>query len=164
MAVDSIYRAFSFPDYKNKFNSEYCEKRIEETKIHIIKPQTYMNNSGKSVLAASTFLKIHPSDILVIHDELDIPLGKMKFKKGGGHGGHNGLRSIDAHIGKDYMRLRMGIGRPDSKDMVTPFVLGNFAQNEVKFVEDMLETFLKHFHLIPSLEDDKFSSLISSQL
>jgi len=103
-----------------------------------LKPSTYMNLSGESIKAVKDFYKIDNDDIIVIHDDLDLKLGALKFKKGGGHGGHNGLKSIDNLIGNDYHRIRIGIGRPEEKDKVLSFVLGKFSDEEFEKIENSL--------------------------
>ena len=106
--------------------------------ILFLKPNTYMNLSGESVRAVSDYYK--PERIIVIHDDLDLPFGTLRFKIGGGHGGHNGLRSIDAHMGKDYYRVRIGIGKPDNKGDVANFVLSDFPKSQKENLEDILNT------------------------
>ena len=104
-----------------------------------LKPSTYMNLSGESVSAVKNFYKIENDDIIVIHDDLDLKLGALKFKKGGGAGGHNGLKSLDSHIGNDYYRIRIGIGRPEEKDKVVDFVLGKFREEELEKLQLTIE-------------------------
>lgn len=140
MAVDLIADKFNFPPLKKKYQGDYTEGFIGTDKVAILKPMTYMNNSGKSVAEAAKFYKIPPENIIVFHDELDVAPGRVKIKIGGGAGGHNGLRSMDDWLGTpDYKRVRLGIGHPGDKDRVTGYVLGNFAKSE----EEALETFLK---------------------
>ncbi|MCK5423869.1 MAG: aminoacyl-tRNA hydrolase [Emcibacter sp.] len=139
MAVDEIVRRHNFSSPKTRFQGLTCEGRLGSEKILILKPQTYMNLSGQSVGEAARFYKIPPEDIVVFHDELDIPATKIKFKTGGGNAGHNGLRSIDQHIGKNYHRIRMGIGHPGDKDRVHGHVLGDFAKADQKWLEQLLE-------------------------
>ena len=139
MAVDEIVRRHNFNSPKARFQGLTCEGRLGSEKILILKPQTYMNLSGQSVGEAARFYKIPPEDIVVFHDELDIPATKIKFKTGGGNAGHNGLRSIDQHIGKNYHRVRMGIGHPGDKDRVHGHVLGDFAKADQKWLEQMLD-------------------------
>jgi PTH1 family peptidyl-tRNA hydrolase len=115
MAADAIARRHSFSGFSKKFRGEIAEGTLAGEKVLIIKPMTFMNLSGDSVGEAMRFYKLSPSDIIVIHDELDLAPGKLKLKTGGGHGGHNGLKSIDAHCGKDYKRLRIGIGHPGTQ-------------------------------------------------
>jgi PTH1 family peptidyl-tRNA hydrolase len=130
IAVDEISHRYNFSSPRVKFTAELAEGTIESTRVISMKPLTYMNNSGISVHEASRFYKIPVQDIIVCHDDLDIPLGRIKVKRGGGHGGHNGLKSLDAHIGKDYLRLRIGIGHPGDRDMVSDYVLSRFAKQE----------------------------------
>ena len=108
-----------------------------------LKPSTYMNLSGESVGAVKNFYKIDNDDIIVIHDDLDLKLGALRFKKGGGHGGHNGLKSIDSHIGNDYHRIRIGIGRPENKSEVVDFVLSNFKDEELEKLQDTIQNVKK---------------------
>jgi PTH1 family peptidyl-tRNA hydrolase len=107
--------------------------------ILLLKPLTYMNRSGESVAAVKNFYKIDTPNIIVIHDDLDLPLGALRFKRGGGHGGHNGLRSIDAHIGSEYLRVRFGIGRPERKEDVVRYVLSPFSQKELACIEPVID-------------------------
>jgi len=131
MAVDAIAEKCGFSSFKSKFNGEIAEGTISGQKVYILKPQTYMNLSGESVAPAARFYKIPPHHIIVFHDELDLEAFKIKIKQGGGHAGHNGLKSIDLHLGvPDYWRVRLGIGHPGAKDRVHGYVLGNFAKEE----------------------------------
>jgi PTH1 family peptidyl-tRNA hydrolase len=129
MAVDAIHQAYCFSPWKNRFHSLASEGLLEGRKIYLLKPQTFMNLSGQSVGEIARFYKIDLKDILVIHDELDLPEGKVRIKTGGGHGGHNGLKSIDAHLGKEYRRLRLGIGHPGHKALVNKHVSRGFFQS-----------------------------------
>ena len=108
-----------------------------------VKPTTYMNNSGQAVVAIKDYYKIDMEDIIVIHDDLDLPFGTVKFKVGGGHGGHNGLRSIDSHIGKEYIRVRIGIGKPENKTDVANYVLSNFSKEELNKLEGIISHTIK---------------------
>ena len=140
MAVDEIVRRHNFSGPKKRFQGVTYEGKLGSTKILILKPQTYMNLSGQSVNEAARFYKIAPKDIFVFHDELDIPAAKLKFKKGGGHAGNNGIRSIIQHMGADFNRIRMGIGHPGDKDRVHNHVLGDFSKADQKWLEPLLET------------------------
>jgi PTH1 family peptidyl-tRNA hydrolase len=133
MAVDEIIRRHRFSGWRSdrKMAGELAEGEIAGQKCLALKPQTYMNLSGDSVGAVARFYKIAPENFIVFHDELDLPPGKLRVKKGGGHGGHNGLKSIDQHCGKDYWRVRLGIGHPGDKALVSPYVLGAFAKSDV---------------------------------
>jgi len=139
MAVDEIGRRHNFSAPKVRFQGLLAEGRLGSEKVLILKPQTYMNLSGQSVGEAARFYKIPPQDIFVFHDELDIPASKIKFKTGGGHAGHNGLRSLDQHLGRNYHRIRLGIGHPGDKDQVTSHVLGDFAKSDLTWLEPMLD-------------------------
>jgi PTH1 family peptidyl-tRNA hydrolase len=108
-----------------------------------LKPRTYMNESGRSVAATAQFFKIEPSDIIVLHDELDLAPAKLKLKTGGGHAGHNGLRSIEAHIGAEFHRVRLGIGHPGSKELVHNWVLGDFAKADASWIDEELDAITK---------------------
>jgi len=131
MAVDRIAERHRFSPWKSsRFRGLTAEGNLGVHKVILLKPETYMNNSGESVGAAARFYKLEPADVIVLHDELDLAPGKLRVKRGGGHGGHNGLRSIDAHFGLDYWRVRLGIGHPGDKARVTGHVLGNFAKDE----------------------------------
>jgi PTH1 family peptidyl-tRNA hydrolase len=131
MAADAIARRYAFPAFRNRFKGELAEAPIAGERRLLLKPQTYMNDSGDAVLAAASFYRIPPGEILVIHDELDLKPGKVRVKRGGGNAGHNGLRSIDAAIGPEYWRVRIGIGHPGIRELVHPYVLQNFAADEV---------------------------------
>jgi len=137
LAVDYLIKEFNASKISSKFKGEL----YKSSDMLFLKPTTYMNLSGESVGAVKDFYKIDNEDIIVIHDDIDLAFGALKFKKGGGHGGHNGLKSIDSHIGKEYWRIRMGVGRPEKKEMVVNYVLSDFSQEE-------LECISKHFPVI----------------
>lgn len=115
-----------------------------------VKPNTYMNHSGEAVGAIKEYFKIDMEDIIVIHDDLDLPFGTVKFKVGGGHGGHNGLRSIDSHIGKDYIRVRIGIGKPANKEDVANYVLSNFSKEELNKLQGIISHTIKAIEALKS--------------
>lgn len=139
MAADEIFRRYSFVAFSKKHQGLLADGTVDGTRVLILKPQTYMNLSGDSVLATAAFYKILPENILVIHDDLDLKFGDVRLKIGGGNAGHNGLKSIDGKIGKEYWRLRIGIGRPENKDMVSDYVLSNFSKDEQKELDVLLE-------------------------
>ncbi len=139
MAVEAIARRHGFSPWRQKFQGETCEGVIGGIKVVALKPLTYMNESGRSVAAAAQFVKAEPADIIVLHDELDLPPSKLKVKTGGGHAGHNGLRSIQAHLGPDFHRVRLGIGHPGAKELVHNWVLGNFAKADADWLEPELD-------------------------
>ena len=138
MALDKIAEHNGFSPWRNKFQAKLSEGELGGEKVILLKPQTFMNLSGQSVGEAMRFYKLSPSDITVFHDELDIAPGKCRVKMGGGHAGHNGLRSIHQHIGPDYQRIRLGIGHPGHKDRVAQYVLGDFAKADQNWIDDMM--------------------------
>ena len=139
MAVDAIARRYNFGPWKSRFLGLASEGRIADAKVLLVKPATFMNDSGRSVAEAVRFFKGDPAQALtVFYDELDLEPFRVKVKHGGGAAGHNGIRSIDAHLGADYARVRMGIGHPGHKDRVTGHVLGNFAKAELLVLGDVL--------------------------
>ncbi len=132
LLFDQIVKDHNLHGQSKKFKSEVFAGEISGKKILALKPQTFMNNSGIAISEAATFFKIEPKNILVLHDEVDLDFGKVKVKIGGGNAGHNGLKSIDEIIGKDYMRLRLGVGRPENKNFSTAdYVLGKFSTEEL---------------------------------
>ena len=139
MAVERIASAHGFSPWRKKFNSTVCDGSLSGARVTLLKPETFMNDSGRAVGEAMRFLKIEPDDVIVFHDELDLLPGKIKVKTGGGNAGHNGLRSITAHIGNEYPRVRFGIGHPGSKDAVVYYVLNDFAKSERPWLHDLLD-------------------------
>lgn len=138
MALDRIAADHSFGPWKRAFQGLACEGRLGEEKVILLKPETFMNLSGQSVAEAARFYKLTPADITVLHDELDLAPGKARVKLGGGHAGHNGLRSIHGHIGEAYGRVRLGIGHPGHKDAVAAYVLHDFAKADQDWLDDLL--------------------------
>ena len=138
MAVDRIAEDHGFPPFRAKFQGEVAEGRLGGEKVILLKPATYMNRSGQSVGEAMRFYKLAPEDVTVFHDELDLAPGKVRVKQGGGHAGHNGLRSIHAHIGEAYRRVRLGIGHPGRKELVSGYVLHDFGKADADWLDDVL--------------------------
>ena len=139
MAVDAIHRKHPFGPWSKKFKAEISEGELDGEKVLLMKPQTFMNLSGEAVGEAMRFYKLTPADIIVFHDELDLPPAKVRVKTGGGHGGHNGIKSLDAHCGKDYRRVRLGIGHPGAKELVHAHVLGDFAKADHEWLDRLLD-------------------------
>ncbi|WP_341915097.1 aminoacyl-tRNA hydrolase [Ferrovibrio terrae] len=137
MAIDAIADRHNFQPFKKRFHGEIAEGVLDGIKTLLLKPLTYMNLSGKSVGEAAHFYKLPPAQVVVVHDELDLAAGKIRIKTGGGNAGHNGLRSVDAAIGPNYRRLRIGIGHP-GKDRVLGYVLQNFASDEHDWLDPLL--------------------------
>ena len=138
MAVDRIAEDHAFPPWRAKFQGMLSEGRLGRERVALLKPTTYMNESGRAVREAMRFFKLEPGDLVVLHDELDLAPGRCKVKDGGGHAGHNGLRSIHAHVGPDYRRVRLGIGHPGHKDRVAGHVLHDFARADAAWLDDLL--------------------------
>jgi len=134
MLVDELGRRLSALDVSK---TAFLGKTYKTKNHFLLKPQTFMNLSGDSVVKVKNFFKLE--DVLVIHDDLDLPFGSLRFKKGGGHGGHNGLKSIDARIGKEYLRVRMGIGKPEHKGEVSSYVLGEFSTDQQKYLDEWID-------------------------
>lgn len=137
-AVERIAGDHGFSPWKSKFQGSISEGRLGGEKITLLKPETFMNLSGQSVGAAMRFYKLNAGDVTVFHDELDLATGKLRVKTGGGHAGHNGLRSLHQHIGPDYQRVRIGIGHPGHKDRVAGYVLHDFARADADWIDDLL--------------------------
>ncbi|WP_269930635.1 aminoacyl-tRNA hydrolase [Aminobacter sp. HY435] len=161
MAADAIARRHSFSPWTKKFKALIAEGTIAGEKIILIKPQTFMNLSGQSVGEAMRFYKLAPSDLSVFYDELDLAAGKVRVKIGGGAGGHNGIRSIDQHIPKDYRRVRIGIGHPGVKEMVHGHVLGDFAKADKEWLEPLLETIADNADLVARGDDAGFMNKVT---
>jgi PTH1 family peptidyl-tRNA hydrolase len=160
MAVDAIARACDASPFRKKFQGETAEARLGSERAILLKPQTYMNESGRSVAEAARFHKIEPADILVFHDELDLAPGKLRVKLGGGDAGHNGLRSITAHMGPNYRRIRLGIGHPGDKARVHSYVLGDFAKAEQGWVEVLGDAMARNIALLAKGDDSHFQSKV----
>lgn len=138
MVLDRIAADHGAPPWRGRFQAQVADLTIGGTKAILLKPQTFMNLSGQSVGEAMRYYKLAPADIVVFHDELDLAPGKARVKKGGGHAGHNGLRSIHQHVGEAYDRVRLGIGHPGHKDKVSPYVLSDFAKADQDWLDDLI--------------------------
>lgn len=143
LAANAMAREFSFGPFKSKFQGQVSEGKIAGEKVLILKPETYMNRSGQSAREAMDFYKLSASDIFVFYDEIDIFPGKLKVKTGGGAAGHNGIRSLIAHLGEDFYRVRLGVGHPGHKDLVHNFVLSNFSKADGEWVKPVIEAVAK---------------------
>jgi PTH1 family peptidyl-tRNA hydrolase len=138
MAVDTIHESYDFGPWRTKFQGQICEGKLGRRRTYLLKPMTFMNESGLSVGPAVRFLKLRPSAVVVLHDEIDLAAGKLKAKTGGGDAGHNGLRSVTANLGPDYHRVRIGVGHPGTRDGVYGHVLANFAKADEQWLVPML--------------------------
>lgn len=167
LMLDILHQAYGNTDFqKNKWQGLMAEGKIAGNKVLFIKPQTYMNLSGPAVSGPANFYKIPLDRIIVIHDDLDLHPANIRIKKGGGHGGHNGLKSIDAHLGKDYWRLRIGIGHPGIKNMVSGYVLNNIPQKELQLYDEVFFQIRENFSLLLQNEiitSDLFLKTINTQ-
>ena len=160
MAADAIHRRHRFPPWRARFQGEAAEGLLDGEKALILKPATFMNESGRSVAQAVRFYKLEPGDLVVIHDELDLPPGKLRMKTGGGHGGHNGLRSIEAHVGKAFRRMRLGIGHPGRKELVNQYVLHDFAKDDRDWLEPLLTALAENAPLLARGDDPSFMNRV----
>lgn len=164
MAVDAIAEQNGFNQEKSKHHGTIREGILGTEKALILKPMTYMNESGRAVASAAQFYKIAPADIIVFHDELDLAPGKIRVKTGGGHAGHNGLRSIHAHIGESYRRVRLGIGHPGEKSKVSGYVLHDFAKADQDWLGPLLAAVAKDATWLAKDEDQRFQSAVAQAL
>lgn len=160
MAVDAIARIHKAAPWRRKFQSEVTEATIGGEKVILLKPETFMNESGQAVQEAQHFYKISLKDIFAFHDELDLPPGKLRIKTGGGNAGHNGLRSMTECCGNEYRRIRLGIGHPGHKDAVHKFVLSDFAKSDRQWVADLCDAVADHMPLLVKGEESNFQSKI----
>ena len=164
MALDHIVQRHNFSASRNKFESELCEGKIGNEKVLALKPQTYMNESGRAIAQAARFYKIEVGDIIVLHDELDLAPGKIKVKKGGGAGGHNGIKSLDSHIGPDYWRIRIGIGHPGDKTRVTGHVLSDFSRQDEKWLLPLFDALADNLSLLLAENSGEFTTRIAEEM
>jgi len=161
LALDELHRHGSFSPWKKKFRGQTSEGMLDGQKVMLLKPETFMNDSGRSVSEAARFHKIPLGDVIVLYDELDLAPGKVRIKTGGGAGGHNGIRSIDSHLGKDYRRVRIGIGHPGHKDRVTGHVLGDFSKADHDWLDPLLEEMARSADMLVKGDDATFMNRLS---
>ncbi|MGX0878912.1 PTH1 family peptidyl-tRNA hydrolase [Roseovarius sp. MBR-154] len=163
MAVERIAEEHGFGPWRAKFQGHVSEGVLEGEKVILLKPATFMNLSGQSVGEAMRFYKLTPGDVTVFHDELDLAPGKLRVKTGGGHAGHNGLRSIHAHIGADYARVRLGIGHPGHKDLVAGYVLQDFAKSDQGWLDDMMRGVADGAPWLAQGKADRFQNAVAQR-
>lgn len=161
MVAGEIARRHGFGPPRNRFQGHAAEGRLEDEPTLLLKPMTYMNDSGRAVAEAMRYRGLGPGDIVVIHDEIDLAAGKLRMKAGGGTAGHNGLRSIEAHIGPDFRRMRIGIGRPTHKEDVLRWVLRDFAKSDRAWLEPLLEAVAEAAPLLAKGRDSAFASRVA---
>jgi PTH1 family peptidyl-tRNA hydrolase len=164
MALDVIAGDHGFSPWQKKFQGLLSEGRIGPEKILLLKPQTFMNDSGRSIRAAADFYKLGVEDVTTFHDELDLAPMKVKVKRGGGTAGHNGLRSTEAHMGNAFRRIRIGIGHPGHKDRVTGHVLGNYAKSELDPLADLLGALSREAEWLARGDDVRFMNEVALRL
>jgi len=164
MAVDRIAAVHGFGPWKKKFQGAACDGELSGEKVLILKPQTFMNESGRAVGEAARFLKIDEGDIVVFYDEIDLAPGKLKVKTGGGNAGHNGLRSISAHLGNDYVRVRIGVGHPGTKELVARWVLNDFAKADRAWLVPLLDGIAAAAPRLASNDQSRFLTDVAKAL
>ena len=161
MAIDRIAADHGATPWRARFQGETAELRLGTGKVILLKPMTFMNESGRSVGEAMRFHKLAPEDVTVFHDELDLAPGKCRVKRGGGHAGHNGLRSIHAHLGPDYRRVRLGIGHPGHKDAVAGYVLRDFPKADADWLDDLLRGLSDGAPALAEGDDGRFGNAVA---
>ncbi len=161
LAVDAIAEAHGFGTWKGKFQGKISEGKLGRDKVLCLKPETYMNLSGQAVAEAVNFYKLTPDQVVVFHDDLDLAKGKVRCKVGGGHGGHNGLRSIDSHIGAEYRRVRLGIGHPGAKELVHGYVLSDFSSEDKEWLTPLLKSVSTQIGLLLDGNEAEFLNKIA---
>ena len=160
MLVDEIARRHGFAPWRRRFQGETAEGTLERERVILLKPMTYMNDSGQAVQDAAGFFKLAPNEITVFHDEIELPPAKVRVKVGGGIAGHNGLRSISAHVGNDYRRVRIGVGHPGIKELVHGHVLNDFGKDERPWVGALREAIADHAGLLAVGRDSTFQNKV----
>mgnify|MGYP003111048352 FL=1 len=161
MALERMAEDHGFPAWKGKHQGSVTEGRFGSARAVLLRPETFMNKSGDSVASAMRFYKLEPEDVIVLHDELDLAPGKVKYKFGGGHAGHNGLRSIHNHLGPEYGRVRLGIGHPGHKDAVAGYVLHDFAKADGDWLDDVLRGLSDGAPYLAEGDSAKFMNAVS---
>ena len=164
MAVDAIAGAHGFGPWRAKFQGQVSEGVLDGEKVILLKPETFMNLSGQSVGEAARFYKIAPEAVTVFHDELDLAPAKLRVKRGGGHAGHNGLRSITAHIGAEFQRVRLGIGHPGHKDRVAGYVLQDFAKADAEWLDDLMRGIAEGAPWLAKDKPERFQTAVAQRL
>ena len=160
MAIEAIARRHGFAPWRRRFQGETSEGTLDGERVILLKPTTFMNESGRAVGEAANFFKLDLGDISVFHDELELPPAKVRVKVGGGIAGHNGLRSISAHVGNDYRRVRLGIGHPGVKELVHGHVLSDFAKADQPWVEALCDAVADNAGLLVGNRDSSFQNKI----
>ena len=160
MAIDEIARRHGFAPWRRRFQGETAEGTLDRERVILLRPLTFMNDSGRAVQEAAAFFKLPAAEITVFQDELELPPAKLRVKIGGGIAGHNGLRSISSHIGNDYRRVRLGIGHPGVKELVHSYVLSDFAKDDRPWVEALCDTIADNAGLLATGPDATFQNKV----
>lgn len=158
MVLDAIASDHGFGPWRAKFQSQVCEGRIGSEKVLLMKPETYYNETGRAAQAAMKFYKLSPEDVTIFHDEIDLAPGRMRVKRGGGHSGNNGIRSMIAHVGADVRRIRMGVGHPGDKSRVMPYVLADFSKADEAWRDALITACSKALPMLIEQNDERFQS------
>lgn len=158
MVLDAIASDHGFGPWRAKFQSQVCEGRIGSEKVLLMKPETYYNETGRAAQAAMKFYKLSPEDVTIFHDEIDLAPGRMRVKRGGGHSGNNGIRSMIAHVGADVRRIRMGVGHPGDKSRVMPYVLADFSKADEAWRDALINACSKALPMLIEQNDERFQS------
>ena len=161
MAIDRIHAKYGFGPFRRRFHAMTAEGELAAVKTLLLKPTTYMNESGRAIGEAAQFFKLAPKEIVVIHDEIALNAGKLRVKKGGGTAGNKGIKSIDDHIGPEFRRVRIGVGHPGEKSEVASFVLHDFAKADQTWLDPLLDAIAEHAPLLAAGRDDQFMNKIS---
>lgn len=164
MALDVIHESYDFGPWRKRFDGAIAEGTLSGRKVHLLKPATYMNESGRSVGAAARFFKSAPAAVVVLHDEIDLAAGKLRAKSGGGDAGHNGLRSITATLGPSYRRVRIGVGHPGEKDRVHGHVLQNFSKADEEWLVPLLSAIAEAAPFLAKDDDAGFMNKVAVTL
>jgi PTH1 family peptidyl-tRNA hydrolase len=164
MAADRIADDWGFGPWRRRFQGDVAEGRLDDHKVLLLKPLTFMNESGRSVGEAVRFFKLRPEDLVVLYDEIDLAPGKVRCKQGGGHSGHNGIRSIHAHVGPDYRRVRIGVGHPGDKERVIGHVLSAFSARDKDWLDRLLDAISDAAPQLAEHRDEKFQSQVAHQM
>ncbi len=158
MVMDAIASEYGFGPWRSKFQSQVCEGKIGGEKVLLMKPETYYNETGRAAQAAIQFFKLSPEDVTVFHDEIDLAPGRTRVKRGGGHSGNNGIRSMIAHVGANVRRVRMGVGHPGDKSQVMPYVLADFAKADELWRDALIEACARSLPLLLSEGDERYQT------
>lgn len=161
MALDAIVARYRFAKARRRFHGLAADGEIAGTKVLALQPHTYMNDSGRAVAAAAAYYRVPPERIIVLQDEIDLPMGRVRVKRGGGAGGHNGIRSIDAHIGAEYWRVRIGVGRPGVRSLVRHFVLHDISKEERPLIEKVVAAVTEAMPLLVGGDENGFMNKVT---